>query len=210
MPVRVGLTVLLPVTRSWSREAVIASIAASDIPQEDMLLIFDAPDVGPWDTDLTALGFNVTLHRTGNEAPPDSYLIGDAARAVRLERHRAVRRLTQTLVPDGLLLCIEDDGILPPDVYARLSAAGPNATGVQIGRHNVRQPGIVGATDTVGVADIDACGHYCLLTTGAAYKAAPIPERGSVDIKHTYHIRPLVVDWDCIVGHLTEEGVLWP
>lgn len=202
----------MPVTRAWTRQQVMASIAASDIPRTSVILVADAPNIGPWDKDFADLGFDVSVYHTGNSTPPDSHQLGnDPRRLVRMERHREMRRLTQRLVPDGPLLCIEDDGILPPDVFARLSAAGPNATGVQLGRHAKRTPGVIWPEKTEGIANVGACGHYCLLTTGETYKAAPIPEAGSVDLGHTASIRPLVVDWDCKVGHLTEdEGVLWP
>lgn len=207
-----GLTVLLPVTRAWSRQEVMASVAASDIPRENVLLVIDAPGVGPWPEDFEALGFIVTTHRTGAPVPPDSHRLGaDPTRLARMERHRAVRRLTQELVPDGPLLCIEDDGILPHNVYSLLAATGTNATGVQVGRHEIREPGIQGWHQGQGTTAVEACGHYCLLTTGAAYKAAPIPDKGEVDLGHTAGIRPLVVVEECLVGHLTEqEGVLWP
>ena len=72
---------------------------------------------------------------------------------------------------DGLVALPE--GVRPQDVYARLSAAGPHASGVQIGRHEVRRPVVHGKNvPGVGVEPIDGCGYGCLLTTGEAYKAA--------------------------------------
>jgi hypothetical protein len=204
------LTVLMPITRSWSREAVIGAISASDIPRQRALLVFDAPvPWEPWRDAFCGAGFAmVTCHRTGNPDPP-------AERIARRARHRALRRLTQALVPNGPLLCLEDDTIVPPDVYARLSAAGANATAVQVARHADRRVGVfrcgVSVGPRAGVQAIDACGHYCLLTTGEAYKAAAIPDDGAVDAGHTAQIRPLVVDWDCHCGHLLENGdILWP
>lgn len=197
------LTVLLPVTRPWSREAVCAAIGASDIPRGRLLLVLDAPGCGKWAADLKALGFKVGVTKTGNPDPPDG-------RVARRTRHREMRRLTQTIVPDGPLLCLEDDTLVPPDVYERLTLAGPNATGVQLSRFDSARPGIDGAARTYGISPIRACGHYCLLTTGEAYKAAKVPERGVVDWGHTAGIQPLVVDWDCHCGHLTEDSMLHP
>jgi len=197
------LTLLLPVTRDWTMESVCRAIAASDIPRERCILILDAPGCEAWEGALTELGFQVETHVTGNGPPPEYWL-------ERRPRHRAMRRLTQRLVPDGPLLCLEDDTIVPRDVFSRLSAAGPNACGVQVGRRESRRVGVSMPKSRRGVSPVRACGHYCLLTTGEAYRAAVILDAGPPDAGHTSQIRPLVVDWECICGHLTEAGVLYP
>lgn len=196
------LTLLLPVTREWSRERFCTALGASDVPRGRLVLILDAPGCEEWEGALTRLGFSVETHATGNGHPPQR-------RGDRRPRHRAMRRLSQTLVPDGPLLCLEDDTLVPPDIYARLSAAGPNATGVQAGRHESHRTGVDGARKCVGVEKVRSCGHYCLLTTGEAYRHAKIRDSGPVDSGHTLQIRPLVVDWGCACGHLTESGVLY-
>ena len=199
------LTVLLPVTRPWARLAFCSALAASDVPRQRLILVADAPGCEGWADDLAALGFHVEAHYTNNPDPPPG-------REERRDRHRAMRRLTQALVYDGPLLCLEDDTIVPPDVYARLSAIAP-ATGVQVGRHESRAVGVYRNGAPVigeGIEDIDACGHYCLLTTGEAYRAATIPAVGQVDTGHTAQIDGLRVDWDCVCGHLAQEGVLMP
>jgi hypothetical protein len=116
------------------------------------------------------------------------------------------------LVPDGPLLCIEDDILVPPDIYARLSAIGPHATGIQIARHECRRPVIYPAQGMrEGIHPVDGCGMGCLLTTGEAYRAAILTDDGgAIDEQHTAHMRPLLADFDCVCGHITEEGVLWP
>lgn len=200
------LTVLLPVTRAWTRQEVIDHIAASDMPRDRCVVILDAPGCEEWIPSLEALGFAVAAHETGNDHPP-------AGRAERRARHRAMRRLSQSLVPDGPLLCIEDDVLVCPDIYARLSAVGGNATGVVIARHASRIPVIYPLRSRMGtgVESITGCGYNCLLTTGEAYKAAEVRDDGGApDFEHTSQIRPLKVDWGCVCGHMTETGVLWP
>lgn len=119
-----------------------------------------------------------------------------------------MRRLTQTLVPDGPLLCLEDDTLVPRDVYSRLARVGSGSvTGVQVSRHEgINTPGIQGATRRHGIEPITSCGHYCLLTTGEAYRKAKILSRGAVDIEHTKQLPDLKVDWGCVCGHLLEGG----
>jgi hypothetical protein len=203
-----SLTVLLPVTRDWTREQFCTALAASDVPRGRLILILDAPGCEAWPDSLSAIGFDVETHVTGNPDPPTD-------RMDRRPRHRTVRRLTQALVPDGPLLCLEDDTIVPPDVYSRLAAIGPNATAVQRGRHSRSAAcGIYRNGHPLkrghGIERIEACGHYCLLTTGEAYRTAVILDAGAVDKAHTEQIPGLRVDWDCVCGHLTEDGILWP
>ncbi|MDZ4181148.1 MAG: hypothetical protein U1E29_18250 [Coriobacteriia bacterium] len=196
-------TVLLPVTRPWAMERVCAAIEASDIPRDRLILVLDAPGCEAWEGALSALGFDVDVHATGNPSPPATW-------QERRPRHRTVRVLTQALVPDGPLLCLEDDTLVPPDVWAKLSAIGPHSTGVQAGRHEMRGIGVSGAPGKSRVEDATDCGHYCLYTTGEDYKRARIIMHGSIDRKHTAQLRPLRVDWECVCGHLTGTGVLWP
>ena len=198
-----SLTVLLPVTRAWAMGPVVEAIAVSDIPRGRLILVLDAPGCEAWEPALAAIGFSVETTATGNPDPPQG-------RHERRERHRAMRRLTQALVPDGPLLCLEDDTIVPADVYAHLAAAGVNATAVQVGRHRCRAVGVHGYKRTSRIEPVTACGHYCLLTTGEAYKGAAVPDAKAIDTGHTSQIQPLVVDWECVCGHLTERGVLYP
>jgi hypothetical protein len=202
------LTVLLPVTRDWTREAVIAALGASDIPRGDLLLVEDAPDLGKWKFALHDLGFNVAVTRTGNPSPPDT-----ASPRPRRARQAAMRELTARLVPDGPLLCLDDDTLVPPDVYARLRVIGPHATAVQVGRYGTKhvlcgvyrggKPLRLGS----GVESVEACGHYCLLTTGAMYRATCVADPGTGQMKP---IEGLRVDWGCVCGHLTRDGALYP
>lgn len=200
------LTVLLPVTREWTRELVCAAIKASDIPRGRLILIVDAPGCEAWEQSLTGLGFAVEVRHTHNDDPP-------AGRLERRARHRAMRRLSQRLVPDGLLLSLEDDVLVPPDVYARLSAVGPHVTAAIRGRWGGNTPVVYPLRGQWGrgVEAIEGCGYNCLLTTGEAYKAAGVRDLGGpADYEHTVQIRPLYVDWDCVCGHMTEHGVLMP
>jgi hypothetical protein len=200
------LTLLLPVIRAWTRAAVCGAIAVSDIPREKLLLILDAPGCEPWGDSLEALGFDVTTHATGNDYPSDD-------RIERRPRWREMRRLSQTLVPGGPLLCIEDDVIVCPDIYTRLSALGPHATGVVVDRGRGKTPVIYPLRSRMGkgIEGVEGCGYNCLLTTGEAYRSAVLGNGpGPADIEHTAQLRPLRVDWGCICGHLTEKGELRP
>lgn len=199
------LTVLLPVTRAWTREQVCAAIAASDIPRERLVLVLDAPGCEGWQGSLEALGFEVEVSATGNDLPPD----GNPYK--RRPRQEQMRSLTTRLVGDGELLCLDDDAIVPADVYARLSAIGPHACGVQVSRYGNKFCGVYRNHRPLrrgrGVEAVEACGHYCLLTTGAMYRACAVAAPGRGEMRPIPGLR---VDWDCICGHLTQRGVLWP
>lgn len=200
-----SLTVLLPIIRPQTMDAVVASIAASDIPRGPCVLILDAPGCKAWVGAMRGIGFDPETWSTGYEYPPEG-------RLARRSRHRAMVKLSQTMVGAGPLLCLEDDILVPPDIFARLSGAGLNATGVQIARHESRRPVIYGKRRMgTGIEEVEGCGIGCLLTTGEAYKAAELGDGpGPVDLELTQQIRPLVVDWGCVCGHMTEDGVLYP
>lgn len=205
------LTVLLPVTRPWTLVGFVDAIHESSIPRDDILLYIDGPDCGEWPDAMKQLGFDVTVAH-GYSTPPPS------GRESRRARHMLMRRMTQELVPDGLLLCLEDDSIVPPDVWERLTAIGPTATGVQRSRYD-RSVGIWRDGELVtprgygsGTEKVQACGLYCLLTTGEDYRqpfGSDARFGGAIDAAQTVHMRP-TVDWDLIVGHLTETELLMP
>jgi len=200
-------TLLLPVIRPWTREAVCAAIAASDIPREDCILVLDAPGCELWVESLQNLGFDLTLVFTDNPYPPEG-------RVDRRPRHREMVKFTQTLVPDGPLLCLEDDVLVPPDIYSRLTTLwGTNMTGVQVARHENRNPVVypLRHTYSTGLEPVEGCGLGCLMTTGEDYRHALLGDGpGPVDKELTSQLHPLVIDWDCICGHLTKDGVLLP
>jgi len=201
------LTLLLPVIRPWTREAVCKAIGESDIPREKCVLILDAPDCELWETSLFDLGFNVELHIRHNPFPPEG-------RVERRDRHRAMVKYSQMLVPNGPLLCLEDDVLVPPDIYARLTALAPaDMTGVQVARHENRNPVVYPLRHTYGTGYefVEGCGLGCLMTTGDDYRRAWLGDGpGPVDQELTLQLRPLVIDWDCRCGHLTKNGVLLP
>jgi hypothetical protein len=200
------LTVLLPVIRDWTRTSVVEAIAASDIPRERLVLVLDAPGCEAWSDSLTAVGFAVETHATGNEYPPED-------RMARRPRWRANVKFTRTLVPDGPLLCLEDDLLYPVDIYARLTAIGPHATGIQIARRGTYGPVLYPRAQHVRseVMRVDGCGFGCLLTTGEAYRGAVLGDGpGQVDKELTAQLPGLQADFGCVCGHMTREGVLWP
>lgn len=199
------LTVLLPVTRPWTMDAVCESIAASDIPRGRLVLVLDAPGCEPWEPALRALGFDVEVYATGQELPPDGNPY------IRRPRQQSMREFTLPLVGDGPILCLDDDAVVPPDVFERLSAIGPHACAVQVSRYGGRYCGVYRDGRPLkrrhGVEEVDACGHYCVLTTGEMYRLTAVASPGRGEMKPIPGLR---VDWDCVCGHLTSGGVLWP
>lgn len=195
----------MPVTREWTRPLVVSALDASDIPREKFLLVYDGPEpTARWETDLRALGFHVETHSTYRPEPPTE-------RLARRPRHNQMREFTCRIVDDGPLLILDDDSLVPPDVYARLSTAGTHASGVQVSRHGNELCGVYRdgrpLTEGSGVERIDYCGHFCLLTTGEMYRETAMH---TPDQCYMQPIPGLVCDWDCVVGHITEGGVLWP
>jgi hypothetical protein len=202
-----SLTVLMPVTRDWTRDAVCAAIAASDIPRDQAIIVFDkiGCDGSCWMRDFTRMGFRVTACWTEEPGSPPS------DRMARRVRHASMREFTTRLVPDGELLILDDDTLVPTDVYARLKAAGPHATGIQVSRWGNALCGVyrddMALATGVGVESVDKCGHYCLLTTGEMYRRTATH---TPDECYMQPIPGLKADWDCVCGHLTESGVLMP
>lgn len=201
------LNILIPITRPWAREAVCEAIAASDIPRDSrFILVLDAPGCDDWVHTLWSLGFDVEPHYTPNIPSTDRFQ--------RRIDHNRMREFTLTLIPDEEtpLLILDDDTIVPADVM-RLAKAGPHATGVQKSRWGSPRCGVYQNDEPLmyrpkgGIEAVDYCGHYCLLTTGAMYRKTALHRP---DECYTQPIPGLVVDWDCVCGHLTEEGVIWP
>lgn len=208
------LTILLPVTRDWTREAVCKALGASDIPRRNTntILVFDAPvDEKRWGESIYNLGFDIEMYSTGNTHPPDGLLPN-----VRRPRQAEMREFTTQIVDDGPLLTLDDDTIVPPNVYRRLSYAAlahaGHAAAIQVGRYVPDLCGVYrdgrALIEGHGIEPVDSCGHYCLLTTGEMYRQTAVPLDAT-----SARMRPipgLVADWDCVCGHLTREGVLWP
>ena len=198
------VTLLLPVTRAWTRGPVCAAIAESDIPRGLCILVLDVPECEEWGGTLFDLGFTVDTHLPELGPVPND-------RLARRPRHNRMREFTLGLVPDGELLILDDDTIVPRDVYARLSAAGPHATGIQVSRHGNALCGVYRNGKALvrgrGIEPVDYCGHYCLLTTGEMYRRTATHKPSEC---YMQPIPGLKADWDCVCGHLTERGVLWP
>lgn len=211
-------TVFLPVTRSWAVEPVVAALDASDTPRS-VILMLDAPGCWAWVDALTDRGWAVTTVVTGREAPPEG-------RIERRARHLTMRRFSQELLCGyDRVLCVEDDTIVPRDVWTRLSALLDHgyeaATGVQYTKDGQRIPGVWwldaalelyepvwGAEGEIG--EVDACGHYCLMTSGKTYAETPIEPRADepIDRAHTRLFAPIAVDFGCVCGHLREDGAV--
>lgn len=194
-----------------------AALNASDIPRSVVLLL-DAPGCERWFDAFVSSGWNVTLVLTHNCEPPRD-------RETRRERHRQMRVMSQELLRGyDRILCTEDDTVVPPNVWSRLSSLMDEgymaASGVQYGRYGQRIPGVWRYNSYDGVFDplfpetsakeADAVGHYCLMTTGRAYAEAPIAPGPyePIDISHTKHLTPIAVDWTMVCGHLLEDGTV--
>lgn len=204
----------LPVTRAWSIEPVMAALNVSDIPRSVVLLI-DSPGCEGWFAAFADSGWAVRFVCTHNPYPPEG-------RVQRRRRHLAMRRLSQKMTANlDRVLYLEDDTLVPPDVWSRLSvgldAGYVAASGVQLSRHEPRIPGIWRFNDGAGIYDpfepvgvetADAVGHFCLMTTGEAYANAPIKpnEYEPIDQCHTQQFAPIWVDPEVRCGHLKENG----
>jgi hypothetical protein len=204
--------IYLPVTRAWSIEPVVAALDASDVPKS-VILLLDAPGCEGWGRAFRERGWVTMTTRTGNPEPP-------ADRLERRPRHLAMRRLSQRLTaPYTRVLYVEDDTLVPPDVWTRLSALLDRgyraASGVQRGRHGQpacgvwRQNGMAMTPfEPEGVVEADAVGHYCLMTSGATYAGYPIVPGPNepIDCAHTRLMAPIAVDAAVWCGHLLESG----
>lgn len=208
----------LPVTRLWAIEPVVEALDASDTPRSIVLLL-DAPGCEGWVDAFRKRGWAVLSIATGQEAPP-------IRRIERRVRHLTMRRRSQELLRDyDRVLCVEDDTIVPPDVWTRLSVLLDSgykaATGVQYTKDGQRIPGVWwldaalelyepvwGAAGEIG--EVDACGHYCLMTSGKIYADTPIEPREDepIDRAHTRLFAPIAVDFGCVCGHLREDGAV--
>lgn len=206
--------IFMPITRLWSLDAVLTALNASDIPREAILL-FDAPYMDMWVKSFEAAGWRVRAYATGNDEPP-------LERVARRPRHLAMRLLSQELTKDcGRILYLEDDTLVPKDVWTRLSALLDTgykaASGVQRGRHGQplcgvwrynRDANIMDVFEPEGIVEADAVGHYCLMTTGDYYASIPIAPGANepIDCAHTRHMAPIAVDSAVWCGHLLENG----
>lgn len=210
--------IFLPVTRYWSLSRVISALDSSDCPKNISLLI-DNVGCERWVDTFDTLGWNVEYRYTGNGEPP-------LDRIERRDRHRAMRKLSQEMTRGyQRVLYIEDDTIVPRDVWSRLTAVLKSgyraASGVQRDRHGSNLLGLwsydnytecfdpVSIERDSGVYSVDAVGHYCLMTDGNTYAEAEIsPYNTSLDRTHTAQFGPIGVDSSVWCGHLTREGVI--
>jgi hypothetical protein len=191
-----------------------ASLEASDIPRK-VILLLDAPGCREWVRAFLDRGWQVRSTATGNPHPPID-------RLERRPRHLAMRRLSQDLTRDcGRVLYLEDDTLVPPDVWSKLSILLDRgyraASGVQRGRHGQPACGvwrrdpvmpIMSPFEPEGIEEAHAVGHFCLLTTGSLYATLPIvpgPDE-PIDCAHTRRMAPIAVDSSVWCGHLLESG----
>jgi hypothetical protein len=210
--------IFLPVTRQRYADDVIDALDKSDCPKR-VILYLDNWGCENWIYAFLVRGWSVTTYSSYNNEPP-------VDRVARRERHRAMRKRSQELTRDcGRVLYLEDDTIVPPDVWSRLNAVIDSgytaASGVQRDRHGSGWLGLwhydtdsqcydpVDIARDSGVYSIDAVGHYCLLVDGRIYAQAQITEYDtSIDRTHTAQFGPIGVDSSVWCGHLTDNGVI--
>lgn len=226
------LTVFCPFTRTWAVRPFFAALGASDVPFERARFVayVDEADrklVDAVKAAARALPFaSVETHCSGVRPFPDA--LGAVRRRI---RHATMREASMTLVDDGPLLLLEDDTLIPPDTFARLSEtlAGCDwAIGAEVGRwgtvrppgvwHFVREDGELVRKETVmpgttATELVDATGFYCVLTTGAVYRemdCSTWSDMIGLDTHATWRLteagRRLMVDWRVPCIHITEGG----
>lgn len=219
------LNLLVPVSRPWAIPTFFDYLNRSDVPKDArVFLVVDGDEGWQWVDAFKENGWNVAFaFQTPFDAPLSAN--DEEEVAYRRERHLEIRKLTQRILPDeGLVLALEDDTLVPPRLFASLSAVlrrphAVAATGYQVSRHGfLRAAGVwrvegkrywTLAPGNRKVQAVDACGHYCLLTQSAYYRHASLelgPEPlDAVDRAHTYrlgHWGTIYVDWSCGCGHL--------
>ena len=214
--------IFLPVTRTFSLDAVVEALDASDCPKS-IFLYLDAPYMQCWVEAFEERGWTVVYYDSGRRTPPSDDTLNNRMNHV-LMRQLSQRLLMQHTYPQTRLLCVEDDTIVPPDVWSSLDAllneGYTAASGVQRDR---RGTGLLGVwhydtdsdcydpmfipSDHV-VIEADSVGHYCLMTTVETYVTTPIETRDDVpvDRQHTAQMAPIAVDTGVWCGHLTDKG----
>jgi hypothetical protein len=228
-----GLTLFAPFTRRWCVDRFFAALGSSDVPfaEASFVAYIDSNE-----TDLAeavadaalALPFaEVAVYFSGRETP------AEFANVARRTRHGLVRTASVALVPKtGRLLLLEDDTLVPADVYARLSAALEQGyewvCGFEVGRwggnycagvwrFESRRGRLVAMTPMPGrgVEPVDATGLYCTLTTCEVYRSVSWglwDDALGHDVTITRGMslagRRLAVDWGCRCIHVTKDGDL--
>lgn len=228
----VDLTVVVPFTRLWAVAPFFDALEASDVPIERSAIIAycDTED----DAVLQAVSERCQsfrtrlLHFTAWEPP------GEREKAHRRRiRHTAMRLGLRGLMPKtGRVLMLEDDTIVPADVYARLTrlleAGADIAIGLQVGRWaspvngvwsitpDTRNRGLLVARAldrTTGIQRVDAAGFYCMLCEAETYRQLDfrvwndsLGHDVSVTYRATQAGMSIVLDWECGCGHLTPTG----
>ena len=223
------IAVFVPFTRRWCVERFFASLGASDVPLERcrLTLYIDSDDASLLrhaTAEAEALPFaEIVLHYTA-WAPPAEF----APTRERRGRHGAMRSASAALIPDAkYLLLLEDDTLIPPDSWAKLTAgldAGYDwVCGFEVGRWSCPCPGIWhisererrSATPGTGLERVDATGLYLVLTTPELYRSRRWDFWDNAwghDVSITYQMTldgyKLGVDWSLTCIHMTQEGDL--
>lgn len=228
------VAVFVPFTRRWCVTRFFASLAASDVPlHRCRLTLYADTDDPALVTDLAAaseaLPFaEIVLHYTAWKAPAEF-----APTRERRGRHGAMRTASAGLIPEAdYLLLLEDDTLIPPDSWAKLTAgmegfewdAGFDwVCGFEVGRWSCPCPGIWHLTETerrsarpgTGLEQVDATGFYLVLTTPELYRSRRWDywdKDWGHDVSITWQMTldgyKLGVDWSLRCVHMTEDGDL--
>jgi len=211
----------MPITRLSTLEPVMAALNASDIPREACLLVDTTSDVvKPWVEAFHESGWSIyDVQCTNNFATTH-----EGTRGKRLA-HLKMRRFSQAMTQNcGRVLYTEDDTLVTPDVWSRLSALLDKgylaASGVQRDRHGTDILGLwhydkqtecfdplSWTQEITGIVEADAVGHFCLMTTGQTYANAVISTTDTpIDRQHTFQMRPIAVDTAVWCGHIKPNG----
>lgn len=222
------VTVFCPITRGWCVDRFFDALGASDVPFDRALMVayVDSDDealLASVSERALALPFAAVVVHFSAWRPPGEY--DNASR--RRTRHAAMRCASAGLMPpDGELLLLEDDTLVPPDVWALLSAARSRfdwVSGFEVGRWSVTAPGVWRIADGMmlsprpgrGTEGVSATGIYCVLTTTALYRLVRWDDWDDAyghDVSCTYALTNagyrLGVEWRCRCVHMTEKGDL--
>lgn len=226
------LTVFCPFTRPWAVKPFFEALKASDVPIEDAAFVayVDSDDAALYaavEEMALALPFRSVLIRFSGWAPP-----GEKADVKTRRRRQAIMRHTsQMLVGDGEVLLLEDDTLIPPDAYSKLTKSRGTydwVIGTAVGRwgkraigawHISMRDGVPIAMESLMVTDkrrhrerVDATGFYCVLTSAEVYRLLDLTtwtNEMAYDVYTTWQLtlagRTLGIDWTVPCVHTTES-----
>lgn len=229
------LTILCPFTRLDTMGAFWVYLGASDVPLSDSRLLAYVDSDDPRlehavRQGARSIGLELGYHCSGLWTPTDN--IGPVRRR---RRHSLMRQATQKLLEgSGALLLLEDDTLVPENVYSLLTETQREhealwVCGAEVGRWGrSRPPGIWRInTDANGeavrkesflpgsesVERVDGTGLYCVLTECEVYRRLEFSHWSDaigLDTHATWRLSQsgvrLMVDWRVECIHVASDG----